>query len=115
MSFKLQLFSLIVGLIFFLFILYIIRKRKLSPSYSVLWLLLALYLISIPLFQGVYVYFSRTVFGFYAENIIYITVIGFLLIYVLFLSSKVVRLNDQTKELISFTAILEKRIRDLER
>jgi hypothetical protein len=73
------------------------------------------YFLSIPLLQEFYIYISRTLFGFYAENIVYITVIGFLLVYVLFLSSKVVRLNDQTKELISFTAILEKRIRDLER
>jgi hypothetical protein len=54
-------------------------------------------------------------FGVYAENLIYILLIGFLLIYVLYITSKVVRLNNQVKELISNSAILEDEIMQLKK
>jgi len=109
---KLQIASLIIGVAFFFYIFYVIRKKTLSPTYSILWIMLALFFISVPVFESFYVFLSRSIFGFYAENMIYIAVIGFLLIYVLFLTLKVVKLNDQVKELISFTAILESKIKD---
>ena len=114
MSAKLQIVSFVLGVFFTLTIVYVIRKRKLSPVYSILWLFLSIFLLSVPLFEDFYVYLSRNYFGFFAEHIIYITVIGFLLLYILFLSSRIVRINDETRQLISYTSILEKKIRDIE-
>ena len=107
MSFKLQIVSLAVGLFFLFSIFYYLRGKKINPNYAVLWILFSLFLISVPIFQGFYRFISQDLFGFYAENLIYLTIIGFLLIYVLFITSKISRLNDQVKQLISFTAILE--------
>lgn len=109
MNSKLLIASLIIGILFFLFIIYTVRRKSLSPSYSILWIVLSVFFISIPLFEGIYISLSR-LFGMYAENIIYISVIGFLIIYVLYLTMKIVRLSNQVKELISFTAILENKL-----
>ena len=107
---KLQIASLIIGIIFFLFIIYTLRKKRLSSSYSIIWLILSIFLISIPIFESFYIYISRSLFGIYTENIIYIILIGYLSVNILYLTVKVVRLNDQVKELISFTAILENKL-----
>lgn len=112
MNLNLQILSIILGVFFFLLILYNIKKRKLSPSYSVLWLFLALFLILIPVFQNLLIQTARF-FGVYGENLVYISLIGFLLIYVLYITSKVVRLNNQVKELISQTAILEDELKEI--
>jgi len=114
MNLNLQILSLILGIVFFLVILYNIRRRKLSPSYSVLWIILSFILIIIPIFQSVFINIARF-FGVYAENLIYILLIGFLLIYVLYITSKVVRLNNQVKELISNAAILEDEVKELKK
>jgi hypothetical protein len=114
MNLNLQILSLILGIFFLLVILYNIRRKKLSPSYSVLWIVLALFLILIPVFQSIFISIARF-FGVYAENLIYILLIGFLLIYVLYITSKVVRLNNQVKELISNSAILEDELNQLKR
>ena len=113
MTLKLQIIFLLVGLVFFSVIVYVIRKKSLSPSYSILWLVLAFFFISIPLFQNFYVFISRSFFGFYTENFIYLVVFAFLLVYMLFLTIKIVRLNDQVKELITNNALLEKKIEDI--
>lgn len=114
MNLNLQILSLILGIFFFLIILYNIRRRKLSPSYSVLWIILSFFLILIPIFQSDIIKLARF-FGVYAENLIYILLIGFLLIYVLYITSKVVRLNNQVKELISNSAILEDELKKLKK
>lgn len=114
MNLNLQILSFTLGVFFFLIILYNIKKRKLNPSYSVLWLMLALFLILIPIFQNIFIKTARF-FGVYGENIVYISLIGFLLIYVLYITSKVVRLNNQVKELISQAAILEDEIKELKK
>ena len=113
MTLKLQIIFLLVGLVFFSVIVYVIRKKSLSPSYSILWLVLAFFFISIPLFQNFYVFISISFFGFYTENLIYLVVFAFLLVYMLFLTIKIVRLNDQVKELITNNALLEKKIEDI--
>jgi hypothetical protein len=115
-SAKLKIVAVIIGFSFLLFILYNIRRRKLTPSDSILWLLLAFFLLSIPLFENGYRWVSTHVFGIpYAQDIIYIFLIGFLSIYVFFLTSKVGKMNDQIKHLISFSAILERKIEDFDR
>jgi len=114
MNLNLQVLSLILGIFFFIVILYNIRRKKLSPSYSVLWIILSFILILIPIFQTLFIKVARF-FGVYAENLIYIFLIGFLLIYVLYITSKVVRLNNQVKELISNSAILEDEITQLKK
>lgn len=113
MTLKLQIIFLLVGIVFLSVIVYVIRRKSLSPSYSILWLILAFFFISIPLFQNLYVFVSRNFFGFYTENLIYLVVFAFLLVYMLFLTIKVVRLNDQVKELITSNALLEKKLKDV--
>jgi len=113
MGIKIQLFSLFLGIIFLLSVFRYIQKKSFNPSYSVLWIGVSLFLVSIPIFEPIYRWIAYSVIGMVdARNIIYIIIIAFLLVYLLFLTSKITKMSDQIQELISFTALLEKELSD---
>ena len=113
MGIKIKVISFIIGVIFFLFVLKFIKKNSFRPSYAFLWILVSLFLLSIPLAEPFYRWIANTLIGLTdARHIIYISLIGFLLIYVFYITIKISRMNDQIQELISYTAILEKEIED---
>jgi hypothetical protein len=112
MGIRIQIIALIIGLIFFLSVLRYIKKNSFNPGQSILWILLCIFFISIPLLEQFYKWIATDIIGINdARHIIYIFVIGFLLIYVFYLSSKINKMSDQINNLISYTAILEKEIR----
>jgi hypothetical protein len=113
MGLKIKLISLFIGMIFVLFVLRFSRKNSIRPSYAFLWIMVSLFLISIPVFEPVYKYIATSIVGISdARHIIYIGLIGFLLVFVFYLTAKISRMNDQIQVLISFTAILEKDIKE---
>lgn len=112
MGIKIKILSIVLGLVFFILVLRLIKKNHMRPAYAVLWVLIALFLISIPFLEFFYVWLAYSVIGISdARNIIYIGLIGFLLSYVFYLSIKISRMSDQIQELVSFTAILENNMR----
>lgn len=111
MGIKIKLIALIIGLVFLSMIVRYIRKNSFKPAFSVLWILVSLFLISIPLLEPFYKWFSYSVIGIIdARHIIYISLIGFLLVIVFYLSSKITQMSDQIQNLISYMAILEGKI-----
>lgn len=111
MGIKIKLIALVIGLVFMLLILRYIRKKSFRPSFSVLWIIISLFLISIPVLEPFYRWVSYSIIGITdARHIIYISLIGFLLIYVFYLSSKITQMSDQIQNLISYTAILKDKI-----
>jgi hypothetical protein len=116
MGIRIQIIALAIGIVFFLGILRYIKKNSFNPGQSVLWIILCLFFISIPLLEPFYKWIATDIIGIVdARHIIYIFIIGFLLIYIFYLTSKVTKMSDQIQNLISFTAILEKRISEKER
>ncbi len=114
MSSHLQLFAFIVGAVFLAVIFRMMKRDSLLPSYTALWLVLTVFLVSIPLLEPVYRWAAYHVFGLYTGNdLIYIILIGFLLIYSLYLTSRIVRMNNRIQKLISSTAIMNDEIKRL--
>lgn len=113
MGIRIQIIAIIIGIIFFLSVLRYIKKNSFNPGQSVLWILLCMFFISIPLLEPFYKWIATDIIGIAdARHIIYIFIIGFLLVYIFYLSSKINKMSDQIHNLISFTAILEKEIKD---
>ena len=113
MGTKIQALSLIIGVMYFLFVLRFVKKNMFRPSYAFLWILISVFLISIPLLQDLYKWLASTVIGITdARHVIYVGLIGFLLVYVFLISIRISRMNDQIQELISYTAILEKQLNE---
>ena len=99
----------LLGLLFLLIVIYFVRKGSLRPSYVILWIIISLFLLSLPLVENVYIYLSYNILGFQnATHVIYIILIGFLFVYSFYLTIKFNKISDQVQILISYTAILEK-------
>jgi hypothetical protein len=114
MGLKIKLIAFALGLVFFYVVLRNVKRNTFSPSYAVLWLSMAAFLLSIAVFEPVYKWGATHVIGIFdARHIIYITLIGFLLIYVFLLTSMVTRLSYQVLQLISAIAILEAKLAGL--
>jgi hypothetical protein len=114
MGLKIKLIAFALGLVFFYVVLRNVKRNIFRPSYAVLWLTMAAFLLSIAVFEPIYKWIATSVIGILdARHIIYITLIGFLLIYVFFLTSMVTRLSNQVLQLISALAILETKLTEL--
>jgi hypothetical protein len=113
MGLKIKIISFVVGLFFFFIIWRFIRKNSLRPSFAVLWLLVSLFLLSIPLLEPFYKWISTSVIGIVdARHIIYIFLICFLLIYVFYLTIRISKMSDQIQESITSLSILEHDIKE---
>ncbi len=114
MGFNLSAFAVLSGLFFLGVVVKLLRKDTLYPAYAILWIFIGLFLISIPFLEGFYRWVAVKVIGLYGgDHLIYIVVIGFLMVYVLYLTSKICRMSDRISKLISFTAVLDNEIRRL--
>lgn len=113
MSFQIKIFAILLGFLFLFILLKTIRKTYLKPAFSMLWIFIACFLISVPIFEGFYRFVAYEIFGFYnATDVIYIGSIFFLAIYIFHLTVQLNGISDQVKILISQVAILEKEIRE---
>lgn len=111
MGIKIKLIALVLGLIFLYFVFRFVKRNTFRPSYAFMWILVAFFLVSIPVLEGFYKWVSLTIIGISdARHIIYVVLIGFMMIYVFHLTIRISKMNDQIQELISYTAILEKEI-----
>ncbi|MBL7202703.1 MAG: DUF2304 domain-containing protein [Desulfobacteraceae bacterium] len=113
MGLKIKVISFAIGAIFFLFIVLAIKRNNLPPLSALLWVVISLFLLSIPLLEPVYKWLSVAIVGIDdARHIIYIGVIGFLMVCVFAQGLTISRLSDKVQNLISLTAILEQQSRD---
>ena len=111
MGLKIKLIAFALGLVFFYVVLRNVKRNTFRPSYAVLWLGMAAFLLSIALLEPLYKWIATSVIGILdARHIIYIVLISFLLVYVFFLTSMVTRLSNQVLQLISAIAILEAKL-----
>lgn len=111
MGIKIKILSLVIGLIFFIFILRFVKKNRFRPTYATMWIGISIFLISIPIFESFYRWIAVTVIGITdTRHIIYIALIGFLLVFSFYLTTKISQMSDRIQKLISFLAILENEI-----
>ena len=113
MGIKIQIISLILGLIFFYFVFRFVKKNTFRPAYACLWILISLFLISIPALESFYRWVAINVIGINdARHIIYAGLIGFMMLYIFYLTIKISEMNDKIQELISHTAIMKRQIKE---
>jgi hypothetical protein len=113
MGVRIQIISLVLGIVFFYFVFRFVKRNTFRPSYAFMWILVALFLASIPLLEKFYKWIATNLIGINdARHIIYVVLIGFLLVYIFHLTIRISKMNDQIQELISYTAIMEKQIND---
>ncbi len=111
MGLRIKLIAFVLGLCFLGIVLRCIRQNAFRPLYAALWLGLSCFLLSVALLEPLYKTLATSVVGITdARHVIYIAVIGFLLIYCLYLTVMVSRMSNQIRQLISQVAILEDKL-----
>jgi hypothetical protein len=103
----------IFSISFFVGFVLLVRNKSVKPIYSFLWLMVALGMLSIVVFEKFYKAVA-TLLGITDASFMFIVgLISFLLVYVFYLSIKISEMSDRIQELISFSAMLEHDIRRL--
>lgn len=93
-----------------------IKQHRLHPSFAVLWIFVALFLASLAIFEGVYAYIAKEIFGLYGgDHLIYVGLIFFLLTYVYYLTVRICQMSDRVSKLISHAAVVESELQELKK
>ncbi|MCD4828090.1 MAG: DUF2304 domain-containing protein [Candidatus Cloacimonetes bacterium] len=104
---------ILFGFIFFFIIIRTIKRNQIGPSLAVIWITVSVFLLSISIFEDFYRWLSYQVIHIHgAQNMIFTILIGFLFLFILYLSIKITQLHTQIQKMISTIAILEKEIQD---
>lgn len=102
-------------IIYFVLILYFLKKKALELKYTLLWMLAGTVLALCVFFPEVLYWFIRFLGIESMMNGLYVICIGFMIMLLMSLTSIVSRQAFKIRSLVQDNALLEKRIRELEK
>lgn len=107
--------SLCLGIIvYFIFIIILLRKNLLTLKYTILWIIFGIAMLFVLVVPGFIEWLSAILGIKTPSNTVFALALFFMLIIIMSLSAIASNTNDKCKRLIQNYALLEKRIRDLE-
>ncbi len=113
-SATLRMAMLIAVALYFVLVLYLLKRRSLNLKYTLLWLLSGVMMLALAVFPQILNVFSDLL-GIYEPTNALFSIICFCIIIILMsLTAIVSKLNEKSKRLIQTVALLERRIRELE-
>lgn len=115
MDTSLQIFLFLVVVIFLLVIVNYLRKGKLTFQYSLIWFVVAFALMFCILFPDVLINFSHIVGVEVASNFVFLAEGVFVLVILISLTLIVSKQRKQIVRLTQRMALMEKRLRELEK
>lgn len=101
-----------VGLL--LLVLELVRRRSLMERYALLWLLSAVVILGLAVWQEALNVIARQMGIISAPNALFFVAVAFILLLLLHFSAAMSRLSDQSKVLAQRQAILEQRLSEVE-
>lgn len=115
MTVEIRIFLLVAVILYFMEVIHLLKKKRLHLKYSLLWLAVGVLMILFIIFPQIVVAFSNLLHFQSSMNALYILLIGFLVIICVALTSIVSKQNNHIKRLTQNAALLEERIRKLEK
>ena len=105
---------LLAIVVYFVVLILMLRRKRLSLRYTLLWLFSGVVLLVLSLFPGL-LRWVTSLLGFQVQsNALFAILFFFVLLILMSLTSITSKQNEYIKRLVQHTAVLEKRIRDLE-
>jgi len=101
-----------VGLL--VIVLELVRRRRLMERYALLWLLSAVVILGLAVWQEALAKLANAMGIVAAPNALFFVAVAFILLLLLHFSAAMSRLSDQSKVIAQRHAILEQRVRELE-
>lgn len=111
---QVQLLIGFLAIIFFLFTIESIRKRHLREEYAILWLSMSLAIAVLSLWPGLVALLSQLTGLYYLSAVVSIVFV-FLISVLMHYSIVISRIKETNKELVQKYALLELRLKELER
>ena len=115
MELRLQIVAIAGAVGLLLFVLELVRRRALMERYALLWLFSSIVILVLAIWDEALGLLARQLGILSAPNALFFVAIGFVLLLLLHFSAAMSRLTDQSKVLAQKQAMLEERLRDLER
>ena len=115
MDSRLQIVAIVGAIGLLLFVLELVRRRALMERYALLWLLSSVVILALAIFDDALSVLARQLGIVSAPNALFFVALAFILLLLLHFSAAMSRLSDQSKVLAQRHAILEQRLRELER
>lgn len=112
---RIQIVAVVAAGALFLFVLELVRRRRLLERYALLWLFSSVVLLGLAAWRGGLQWIADLVGIAYPPNALFLVAFGFVLALLLHFSSAVSRQSDQIKVLAQRLALLEERQRRSER
>jgi hypothetical protein len=107
--------SLSIGIVvYFVLIIYFLKKKALNLKYTILWIISGLIMLIMVIFPQLVNGVSALLGIVSPVNTIFVLELFFMLLILMSITSIVSRENEKSKRLIQQVALLEKRIRELE-
>jgi hypothetical protein len=114
MESRLQIVAIAGAVGLLLLVLELVRRRSLMERYALLWLLSALVILGLAIWQDALNVIARQMGILSAPNALFFVAVGFILLLLLHFSAAMSRLSDQSKVLAQRQAILEQRLAEVE-
>ena len=115
MQLKIQLVSIVVTAGLFGVIFELLRRKRLMERYALLWLFSSIVILVLAVWSNALELIARQLGIVSAPNALFFVALGFVLLLLLHFSAAMSRLADQSKVLAQRQAILEHKLRELER
>jgi hypothetical protein len=115
MDSRLQVVAILGAVALLLIVLEMVRRRRLMERYALLWLFSAVVILGLAVWQEALNVLARSMGILSAPNALFFVAMAFILLLLLHFSAAMSRLNDQSKVLAQRQAILEQRLREVER
>jgi len=115
MDTRLQIVAITGAVGLLLLVLELVRRRALMERYALLWLLSSLVIFALAAWKDALKVLAESLGIVAAPNALFFVAVAFILLLLLHFSAAMSRLTDQSKVLAQRQALLERRIRELER
>ena len=115
MELRLQIVAITGAVALLLFVLELVRRRALMERYALLWLFSSIVILGLAIWDEALGMIARQLGILSAPNALFFVAVGFILLLLLHFSAAMSRLTDQAKVLAQRHAMLEERLRELER
>ncbi len=112
MTFRLQITAVIIGVFLLLYIIELVRRRKLREEYAWLWLVTGVTIVIFSVWYDLLVNISEFLGGIVPSAVLFFFGLIFMLIIGIHQSVKISRLTDQVKELSQILAIMNHKTRE---
>lgn len=112
---RLRIAMLLAVVLYFGLVFHLLKRKSLNLKYTLLWLFSGVMMLLLAVFPQILNAFTSLVGIYEPTNALFAVIFFCIIIILMSLTAIVSKLNEKSKRLIQSIALLEKRVRDLEK